>query len=427
MTKSIVIDTNLLLDDPKIIYKLSTKYDKIIIPLTIIKELDKHKLNPNLSYSARSAISEIIQFKHLYPDKLILSVGEHELSIDSNDLKIIQSALDNNAELCTKDMSMSIISEAKGIKTKLYGTVLNGLHNPYIIININDINNEFNFAQEYNNSVTIAGKEIMADQWRFIFIEEDVDKVVYIYATNPIDNIIQRIDNIPQYRNIKTEGKHIKANDRYQICAIYAFKTAPCVVLTGKWGSGKSLLATSFALNEAYNKIFITRPPVGINAKYDIGFLPGDKFEKMFEYFAGFVSSLYYIYANTKGQTSNKDGFISYDYVKEKIFREKFEGVPINAIQGLSILENDIFVADEIQLITIDMLSMLLSRANKNSKLILLGDLSQTYSVIRPSESGLLKLMHLLPDPAICHVDLKVSYRSDLVRIADKLQDVTVG
>ena len=40
MKKTILIDTNLLLDDANVIYKLSKEYEKILIPLTVLKELD---------------------------------------------------------------------------------------------------------------------------------------------------------------------------------------------------------------------------------------------------------------------------------------------------------------------------------------------------------------------------------------------------
>ena len=194
---------------------------------------------------------------------------------------------------------------------------------------------------------------------------------------------------------------------------------APNVVLTGKWGSGKTLLGTAYALTKSYRKTFITRPPIGINHKYDVGYLPGDKDEKMIGWFAGFLSALYYIYANTRGQ-------VNYDHIRDYIFKEKFETMPINAVQGMSLLEDDVFIADEVQLIDIDYLSMLLSRASNGSKLILLGDLKQTYDVVRPSESGLLKLLRALPHKSLAYVELKNSHRSDLLEIADKLQDKTI-
>ena len=92
----------------------------------------------------------------------------------------------------------------------------------------------------------------------------------------------------------------------------------------------------------------------------------------------------------------------------------------------MSLLEEDVLIVDETQLLDIDTLSMVLSRLSEGSKLILLGDLAQTYNVVRPSESGLLKLKRILPHRFIAHVDLKKSYRSELIELADKLQDKTI-
>jgi predicted ribonuclease YlaK len=144
----------------------------------------------------------------------------------------------------------------------------------------------------------------------------------------------------------------------------------------------------------------------------------------MIDWFAGFLSSLYYIYANTRGQ---KKCNVQYDYVKDTIFKDTFETIPLNAIQGMSLIKDDILIVDEVQLINIDYLSMILSRGGSNSKIILLGDLFQTYDVVRPSESGLLKLLRILPHESLSFVRLENSYRSNLLELADKLQDNTIN
>jgi PhoH-like ATPase len=151
--------------------------------------------------------------------------------------------------------------------------------------------------------------------------------------------------------------------------------------------------------------------------------MPGDKAEKMIEWLGGFTSALYYIFGNTKGQVG-KD--TSYDYVKETLFKQLFEVLPINSIQGLSLLDNDVMLVDEIQLVDINLLSMILSRPSETGKLILMGDLGQTYSIVKPSESGLLKLLRVLPHKSIAYVELQDSYRSDLLEVAEMLQDKTI-
>jgi len=108
MDKKIVIDTNLFLDDSNIIFKLSKEYDKIVIPITVLKELDECKYKQNLSYSARNAIYSILQFKKEYPDKIIFTITHG--SLESNDIDILNATKAENAELATKDISMSIMA-----------------------------------------------------------------------------------------------------------------------------------------------------------------------------------------------------------------------------------------------------------------------------------------------------------------------------
>ena len=139
----------------------------------------------------------------------------------------------------------------------------------------------------------------------------------------------------------------------------------------------------------------------------------------MIDWCGGFISSLYYIYSNTRGQKKAK---ATYDYVKEELFKLKFEILHIDSIQGISLLENDTLIVDECQLISISYLSMILSRMSKGSKLILLGDLAQTYSSVKASESGLRKLMQILPDKSLAYVNLDHCYRSNITRLADALQ-----
>ena len=433
MSNTITIDTNLLLDDANIIYKLSKDYDYILIPRTVLKELDKHKYDADLSYSARNAISSIRRFKEEHPEKIKFHVQGGE--INNNDAWIIEASKEHNADLATKDISMSIIAEAEGLKSKLYDVVLNNIYNPYHYLTIEDIYNyqsivqlerfysKENYTQILGMFSEILGKELNQEAWFFIFIK--MEDGINIYANNPIKNFLIRIDHHKQYREINCDNKtKIKARDIYQTCAIYAFREAPNVLITGKWGSGKSLLSSAYALESKDKKAFISRPPIGINAKYNIGFLPGDKEDKMMDWLGGFTSALYYIYGNTNGQANSTN---SYNYVKDEVFDKKFEVLPLNSIQGLSLLDNDLLLIDEVQLISVDYMSMVLSRPSNNGKLILMGDLKQTYNIVKPSESGLLKLLRILPHHSMAFINLENSYRSDVIELADKLQDKTIG
>jgi PhoH-like ATPase len=433
MANTITIDTNLLLDDPNIIYKLSREYNCILIPRTVLKELDKHKYKPDLSYSARNAISSILQFKQEYPDKIKFHIQGGE--IDNNDSWIIEASKTYHADLATKDISMSIIAEAEGLHSKLYDVVLNNIFNPYHYLSIDKIYRKMDivglerfyskksYVEILNVFSELLEVELDPSAWFFVFV--NAEDGIYVYANHPIKHFLIRIDHHNQYQEIKCDNHiTIKARDIYQNCAIYALREAPNLLLTGKWGSGKSLLSSAYTLENKNKKAFISRPPLGINSKYEIGFLPGNKEDKMMDWLGGFTSALYYIYGNTNGQGNGNN---SYNYVKEEIFDKKFEVLPLNSIQGLSLLDNDVLLVDEIQLISVDYMSMILSRPTESGKLILMGDLKQTYSIVKPSESGLLKLLRILPHHAMAYVNLENSYRSDVLQLADKLQDKTIG
>ena len=426
--RRVLVDTNLLLDDCTVLYKLTKEYDQIVIPITVLKELDKHKVNPDLSYSARLAITTIKEFKLQYPSKLNIVVNEDDIS--SNDSRIIRAAQDIGACVATKDISMSIISESMGVETRLFGNLANGKYQPYLYLSTEQLPSSFIYKQLY----TLGDYKLIFDdiftpagytnqEWFFLFITKDNTNVA-IYANNVVTNTLERIDNIEKYRFItnKDKGIELKAKDHYQICAIFALTNAPNVLITGKWGSGKSLLATASCIATNDGKTFISRAPIGINPKFNLGYTPGSIDDKMMEWFAGFISSLYFLYANTRGQSSKG---VDYDYVRDSKFKDYFSTMPINAVQGLSLLEGDVLCVDECQLLDIDTISSVLSRGTTESKIILLGDLNQTYSSVKPSNSGLLKLLRALPHTHMAYVDLKTSFRSPLLEIADVLQDKT--
>ena len=196
MEKTVLIDTNLYLDDPNIIYKLANEHNKILIPITVLKELDKHKFNRDLSYSARSAIRALQDFMANKPDQVIFDLNTYD---GEPDARILTSAKKHDAVLATKDVSMSIQAKAMEIEATLHDMVLNNIFNPYVHTNMNDVleaSGEDTFAygdvyegESYEDVLTIfsklAGRELDVDTWFFVIIDVGRKEPI-IYANHPL-------------------------------------------------------------------------------------------------------------------------------------------------------------------------------------------------------------------------------------------------
>lgn len=135
-------------------------------------------------------------------------------------------------------------------------------------------------------------------------------------------------------------------------------------VLTGRAGSGKTLLATQIALEYLFyrevEKIIITRPTV---SDEDIGFLPGDIKEKMDPWVSPIYANMYMLYGKQRIEELTTKGVI--------------EIAPISFLRGRTFV-NSCVIIDEAQNVTRSQMEMILSRLGVNSKMLIAGDASQS-------------------------------------------------
>ena len=408
----VVVDTNVFIDEPNIL----ENYQNVILSIVVLKELDNLKYKDNIGYSVRTAIKNIRKFITENDDFVF------DTNLDSsmtNDLNIIMTAKRHNATLITKDVSMSLLAESFNVSCNIIQDSSVEDYEPYIV------DNKPNFPFETYDlegekledfKAYISDKfNVNLNPWHFYISKKD------IWCYNPNKNMLECISKNSDYSKIKIEeGVVFKPKDLYQKAAIYSILNADATLITGSMGTGKSLLSVSCALATAQDKkVFILRPTL-TSKRYDVGFLPGGKDEKLYQFFSGFMSALATLYGNTR-TTKNKEG-ISYDYIKEDLSHEKFEFLSMPELHGLSIQDGDIIIVDEIQLMDVSYMSLLISRIGEGAKLVILGDLGQTVNLLKMSESGLNKLVSLLPNTAISAVDLKNVYRNkNLCELANQI------
>ena len=191
----------------------------------------------------------------------------------------------------------------------------------------------------------------------------------------------------------------------------------PLVTLSGKAGTGKSFLALAAALqmiNEGiFDKIVVMKPLIAVGGK-DIGALPGDKFDKISAWLGPIRDNIDQI-LGSKTLTSNN--------MFEEMCRDGIIEVEAMAfIQGRSIPKS-IIILDEAENISPREARMVVERCGKDSKVILLGDLSQVENPYLDSKSN--GLAHAISggktNELVASVTLSKVERSELAAVASDI------
>lgn len=175
------------------------------------------------------------------------------------------------------------------------------------------------------------------------------------------------------------------------------------VIITGRAGSGKSLVGAQtcldFLFKKTYKKIVVTRALVEVGQS--MGFLPGDANDKFNPYMEAFIENVYDCVSGDK--KTKVDEFIEQGIIT---------AFPVQFARGKTI--NEVLVIEEAQnLSKIEMLA-LLTRLGKNGKIIINGDGAQKDTT--QATSGLDYAITLSKNiPEIKYIKLKENHRSDLV------------
>ncbi|RLD64390.1 MAG: ribonuclease [Bacteroidetes bacterium] len=434
--KTFVLDTNVILHDHKCIYNFDE--NDVVIPIVVLEEIDKFKKgNEIINYNAREFTRELdkVSGNLLFKEGVSLGNNKGKLYVvtgkpfseelkdsffqDIPDHRILAVADYIRKEkpdtvLITKDINLRLKAKSLGIVSQDYetGKIKDIKAINKVIPTIDNIDDGI-ISRLYKNfeGVPIEDFEFkkLPDAHKYSIFRSNKSSVLTHY--DPINQVINRVVKHPFYG--------IEPRNAEQTFSLDALSRPEIqlVSLTGKAGTGKTLLALAAALQQIdkFEQVLLARPIVPLSNK-DLGFLPGDIKDKIGPYMQPLFDNLSVI--KHKFKATSKEYLKIEEYLKE----EKLIITPLAYIRGRS-LSNVFFIVDEAQNLTPHEVKTIITRAGEGTKIIFTGDIQQIDSPYLDEKSNGLSYLSekMRGQKLFAHVNLVKGERSYLAELASNL------
>lgn len=432
--KIFVLDTNVILHDATCIQNFED--NEVVIPISVLEELDQFKRgNEQIHYNAREFLRLLDELsidsnsnELNQPDGKIKVVVNHNwhpdvektFKEDCPDHRIINCAfklheenLDKQLVLVSKDTNMRLKARSLGLMAEDYTTdTIEDVNHIYpgnrLIENVSseEIDMIYNAdGVDFKNLESIQ-KPVPNEN----YILRNGQKSVLAYF-DPFEKEITQINNLNAYgitpRNAEQSfALNMLLDERIQL-----------VTLSGKAGTGKTLLALACALEKRkrFRKIFLARPIVPLSNK-DLGFLPGDIHSKLDPYMQPLFDNLSVIRHQFKSNEKRAQR------INEMLEEEKLLITPLAYIRGRS-LQKSFFIVDEAQNLTPHEIKTIITRAGEGTKVVFTGDIHQIdHPYLDKKSNGLTYLISRMKGQSVfAHITLEKGERSDLAELASNL------
>lgn len=444
MKKIFVLDTNVLLHDPQSLFSFHD--NELIIPAVVLEEIDsKKRLADELGRNARS-VSRLLdgmrESGHLHegiglPGGGVLKVELNHRSFVrvqemfgemSNDNRILAVALNYHMEQekLAEDERRSVVLVSKDVLVRIKADVLGLEAQDYLSDRVVE------FSEIYGGCLTLQVHPSVIDEfytYRFLSIAH-----LQLRSTlHPNEFVILR-DEMGTSKSallkVSLDGARLEplylsndpvwgitARNAQQRMALELLLNddIPLVTLSGKAGTGKTLLALAAGLMKVedehkYKKLLIARPVVPMGK--DIGYLPGEKEEKLRPWMQPIYDNLEFLFDTKKAG----------DIDKILMGMGSIQVEALTYIRGRSI-PGQFIIIDEAQNLTRHEVKTIVSRVGEGSKIVLLGDPGQIdHPYLDSISNGLTHTVEKFKQEGISgHITLEKGERSKLAQFAADL------
>lgn len=397
--KNIVLDTSALIQNPEILDKSINIYH-IIMPIGIIYELDgiKDNINCEKASSARKVISKLKQYKNeiQFVENKTYEYAEDNGKI-SNDDYIIFCAKNYNAYLMTLDLAMEL-------KAKFYDITCIDL-----VLPKKEVYSGYKYVKLDDEKMAELYSNLKYNYFNCLINE-------YIIIQNSQGEVVDKMrwdgeKFIPiRYKVITNYLEKVKPRNAEQelLVDLLFNDNIPIKVVTGNYGSGKTLFSSMAALSMIdggkYDSMIYLRNNYGVKNTKDIGALPAGKCDKLLP----FASPL----ADHVGGECGLQMLIG---------EHRLEIEHLGFLRGRN-LANKIIMVNESENLTKEHVQLIISRMAEGSILIFDGDTKQIDNKIFEKNNGLTSVIDSLKgNPLFGCVRLSKTERSDAAKLAEYL------
>jgi PhoH-like ATPase len=374
-----VLDTSVLLADPVALTRFAEH--EVIIPITVIGELETKRDHPDLGYFARAALRTL--------DDLRVKSGrlDHPISINdvggslsvelnhsdtsklpagflrdgSNDSRILAIAKNLMADgrkvvLVTKDLPLRVKASSVGVEAQEYRA---------------ELASSSGWTGMVEESV---GSTIIDALYEKDRIAHELAKThpchTGVVLHSEKGSALARVTPDKHLQLVRGDraafGLHGRSAEQRVALDILLDNEIGIVSLGGRAGTGKSALALSAGLEAVlekrlHKKVVIFRPLYAVGGQ-ELGYLPGSENEKMSPWAQAVFDTL--------------GALVSQQVIDEVIERGLIEVLPLTHIRGRS-LHDSFVIVDEAQSLERGVLLTVLSRIGQGSRVILTHDVAQ--------------------------------------------------